>query len=93
MALDEEKPVDRRRFFRLGLSELMRPLAKAAQPLERIARELGKLDQPTAEANRQRVMKDVLAAAAGIVAGSQIPRNLRSQRGVRRRLSRSRDPN
>jgi ferredoxin-type protein NapG len=59
MALDEEKPVDRRRFFRLGLSELLRPLAKAAQPLERIARELGKLDQPTAQADRQRVMKDV----------------------------------
>jgi MauM/NapG family ferredoxin protein len=41
-----EKPVDRRRFFRLGLSELLRPLASAAKPLERMAHELGKLDQP-----------------------------------------------
>jgi ferredoxin-type protein NapG len=44
--LDKDKPIDRRRFFRMGLSELLRPLASAAKPLERIARELGKLDQP-----------------------------------------------
>jgi ferredoxin-type protein NapG len=43
---NSDKPVDRRRFFRLGLSELLRPLAKAARPLERIATELGKWDQP-----------------------------------------------
>jgi MauM/NapG family ferredoxin protein len=43
---NSEKPVDRRRFFRLGLSELLRPLASAAKPLERMANELGKLDQP-----------------------------------------------
>jgi len=43
---NSEKPVDRRRFFRLGLSELLRPLASAAKPLERMAHELGKLDQP-----------------------------------------------
>jgi ferredoxin-type protein NapG len=59
MALDEEKPVDRRRFFRLGLSELLRPLAKAAQPLERIARELGKLDQSPGDADKLRALKDV----------------------------------
>lgn len=45
MASDSDKPVDRRRFFRLGLSELLRPLASAAKPLERMANELGKLDQ------------------------------------------------
>jgi ferredoxin-type protein NapG len=43
---DNGKPVDRRRFFRIGLSELLRPLASAAKPLERIAHEVGKLDQP-----------------------------------------------
>jgi ferredoxin-type protein NapG len=42
---DKDKPVDRRRFFRIGLSELLRPLASAAGPLTRVARELGKLDQ------------------------------------------------
>lgn len=45
MASNSDKPVDRRRFFRLGLSELLRPLASAAKPLERMANELGKLDQ------------------------------------------------
>jgi len=43
---NSDKPVDRRRFFRLGLSELLRPIASAAKPLERMAQELGKLDQP-----------------------------------------------
>jgi MauM/NapG family ferredoxin protein len=42
---DKDKPVDRRRFFRIGLSELLRPLASAAGPLTRVARELGKLDE------------------------------------------------
>jgi ferredoxin-type protein NapG len=46
VASNDDKPVDRRRFFRMGLSELLRPLAKAARPLERIATELGKWDQP-----------------------------------------------
>jgi MauM/NapG family ferredoxin protein len=46
MAQDPEKPVDRRRFFRMGLAELLRPLAAAAKPLERVAHQLGKLDQP-----------------------------------------------
>ena len=46
MAKNEDKPVDRRRFFRLGLSELLRPLATAAKPLERLAHQIGKLDQP-----------------------------------------------
>jgi len=49
MALDENKSVDRRRFFRIGLSELLRPLASAAKPLERLATELGKLDAPAPE--------------------------------------------
>lgn len=44
MKYDDEKPVDRRRFFRIGLSELLRPLASVAGPLTRVARELGKLD-------------------------------------------------
>jgi ferredoxin-type protein NapG len=48
MPLDENKPVDRRKFFRLGLAELLRPLASVAGPLThaaRMAHELGKLDQ------------------------------------------------
>jgi ferredoxin-type protein NapG len=44
---NSDKPVDRRRFFRVGLSELLKPLAKAAAPLERMMTQLGKLDQVT----------------------------------------------
>ncbi|MGD1277129.1 MAG: 4Fe-4S dicluster domain-containing protein [Tepidisphaeraceae bacterium] len=43
---DGDKSVDRRRFFRLGLSQILRPLAAAAQPLQRTARQLANLDRP-----------------------------------------------
>lgn len=49
MDSNQDKPVDRRRFFRLGISELLRPLASAAKPLERIAGQLGKMDAPPRE--------------------------------------------
>lgn len=42
----DDKPIDRRRFFRAGLAELLRPLTKTIAPLEQVARELGKLDAP-----------------------------------------------
>src|SRR4051794_30074846 len=39
-----DRPMDRRRFFREGLRELLRPLAKSVDPLHRVATELGNLD-------------------------------------------------
>ncbi|MDP9174845.1 MAG: 4Fe-4S dicluster domain-containing protein [Planctomycetota bacterium] len=54
MADDKDKPIDRRKFFRMGLAEILRPLASVAGPLSRAARvahELGKLDQIGAPAN------------------------------------------
>ncbi len=39
--MSKDQPVDRRRFFRQGLRELFKPLQKAIDPLERVARELG----------------------------------------------------
>lgn len=36
----KDQPMDRRRFFREGLRELLRPLANAAQPLEDAVRQL-----------------------------------------------------
>jgi MauM/NapG family ferredoxin protein len=36
--------MDRRRFFREGLRELLRPMSKAVEPLHRVADELGKLE-------------------------------------------------
>jgi ferredoxin-type protein NapG len=42
--MDDDRPMDRRRFFREGLRGLLRPLAAAVQPLENMAHQIGKLD-------------------------------------------------
>jgi len=42
--MPDEKPVNRRSFFRQGLRELLKPLAQALEPLQRAATELQKLD-------------------------------------------------
>ena len=39
-----DKPVDRRRFFREGLRELLRPLAEVVEPLEQVIQQLTDLD-------------------------------------------------
>jgi len=36
--------MDRRRFFRRGLSELLKPIAQAIAPFERVAQKIGELD-------------------------------------------------
>jgi ferredoxin-type protein NapG len=36
--------MDRRRFFREGLRELLRPMSKAVEPIHRVAEELGRLE-------------------------------------------------
>jgi len=43
---DNNKPMPRRRFFREGLFELFKPLARTVEPLRRVAEQLGTLDQP-----------------------------------------------
>src|SRR5688500_6924065 len=40
----DDRPIDRRRFFREGLRELLRPMAKAVDPIHRVATALGNLD-------------------------------------------------
>src|SRR5438034_54466 len=37
--MSDDRPMDRRRFFREGLRELLKPLAAAAEPIERALRE------------------------------------------------------
>ncbi len=44
MAEPDDKPVDRRRFFRLGLAELLRPLASASSPLQKMANQFAQLE-------------------------------------------------
>lgn len=41
-----DKPMDRRQFFRKGLSELFKPLANALEPVERTIKEFEKLSGP-----------------------------------------------
>ena len=40
-----DRKMDRRRFFRHGLAEMMKPLDVAIRPLEKMAHEMGKLDR------------------------------------------------
>jgi ferredoxin-type protein NapG len=42
----DDTPINRRRFFRAGLAELFKPLSKAMRPLEAMAHEIGKLEDP-----------------------------------------------
>lgn len=42
--LDSDKPVNRRRFFREGLRELLKPLANAIEPLQEAARQLEQME-------------------------------------------------
>jgi ferredoxin-type protein NapG len=44
MPNDPDKPIDRRRFFRRGLRELLKPLVDAVEPLEEAARQLGRIE-------------------------------------------------
>jgi ferredoxin-type protein NapG len=45
--MDENRPMNRRRFFREGLRELLRPLANAVEPLERAAKQIGAMEDHT----------------------------------------------
>jgi MauM/NapG family ferredoxin protein len=44
MPTPDDKPLDRRRFFRQGFAELLKPIAKAMAPMERVVDQLAKLD-------------------------------------------------
>jgi len=44
----DEPPINRRAFFRQGLREIFKPLARAAQPLEDVIRQIGAMDDDVA---------------------------------------------
>jgi ferredoxin-type protein NapG len=48
--MDSNRPVDRRRFFREGLRELLKPLANAIEPLHEAAKQLEQMEQLTGAA-------------------------------------------
>lgn len=43
--MSDDKPMNRRRFFRDGLRELLKPLANMAEPLEEVVRQLDQLER------------------------------------------------
>jgi ferredoxin-type protein NapG len=65
--LDDNKPVNRRRFFREGLRELLKPLANAIEPLTEAARQIGELEQLNAGGN---------SIANGLKAIRRVPLNI-----------------
>ena len=92
MNSDSDKPVDRRRFFRLGLSELLRPLATAAKPLERMIHQMGKLDQGKAQARGLAAQGKASATSAGVVAQGAVRENVPAERRLRASVPGSGDP-
>ena len=53
--MSDDKPIDRRRFFRRGLAELLKPLGQAIAPLEQAATKLGSMEEQIAR--QQQVTK------------------------------------
>jgi ferredoxin-type protein NapG len=51
--VDSNKPVNRRRFFREGLRELLRPLADAVEPIQEAVRQLERIDARSSGAVEQ----------------------------------------
>ena len=51
--MDNNRPVDRRRFFREGLRELLKPLANAIEPLHEAAKQLERMEQLASAAVRR----------------------------------------
>src|SRR5687768_16571486 len=53
----DEKPIDRRRFFRRGLAELFKPLADAIAPLEEAANQIGSMEEQIAKQRKAETAK------------------------------------
>src|SRR5262245_55761486 len=49
---NDDRPMNRRRFFREGLRELLKPLSNAVEPLERAAKHIGSLEEQIAAQQR-----------------------------------------
>jgi ferredoxin-type protein NapG len=57
--MPDDKPIDRRRFFRRGLAELFKPLGEAIAPLEKAAKQIGAMEEQLAR--QQQAAKPKLA--------------------------------
>ncbi|HUB26345.1 MAG TPA: 4Fe-4S dicluster domain-containing protein [Tepidisphaeraceae bacterium] len=69
-----DSPMDRRRFFRRGLAELLRPLASSIAPLERVANKIGELDAAAAARSGQqpnKILADLWLRPPGAISESK----------------------
>ena len=64
----DDRPIDRRRFFRAGLRELFKPLARAAEPFEQVMRQIGAMDDEAAAAAAHQQAQQTAATVAPAVA-------------------------
>jgi ferredoxin-type protein NapG len=79
--MPDDRPINRRSCFRQGLSELLRPLAQAAEPLEEVIRQISAMDAEMDAATAAAAAKGQAAtgaaptirAAAGTVAWLRPP--------------------
>ncbi len=68
---EDEPPINRRHFFRQGLRELLRPLSKAAAPLEEAIRQIGALSDRLEDdiaVSKTAATTPTLSSAAAILA-------------------------
>jgi ferredoxin-type protein NapG len=73
--MPDDAPMDRRKFFRRGLAELLKPLAQSIAPLERVAHKIGELESAAAARAtplpRNKIPLDVWLRPPGAVAEKQ----------------------
>jgi ferredoxin-type protein NapG len=69
--------MDRRRFFRRGLSELIRPIASAISPLERVARKLAEMESTIAHRSVGKIAPDLWLRPPGALAEKQFVQTCR----------------
>jgi len=63
--------MDRRRFFRRGLSQLMKPITSAIAPFERVARKIGELDPTVAAPAPSKLPPNLSLRPPGAIAEKQ----------------------
>ena len=69
--MDERKSVNRRRFFREGLRELLKPIAETIAPLEEAARQLGDLEHSVARAQVKSLAREAWLRPPGALPEQQ----------------------
>jgi ferredoxin-type protein NapG len=72
----DDRPLDRRQFFRRGFSELLKPLAKSLEPVERTIGEFERLSKQASASSALSASSAKAQAAAGGEPANKIPLQL-----------------